>query len=346
MRRWGLRRGVTTVGALTFALLFGSAAWAGPSPLVRYLLAETAEGRLLSRYLRAVETAEFRAEIEQRFRKIEALAEGIAGDRLLLEELASRELRINPELIRAGGRPGEIEFVRPGSGSPYGAAKRKLFAEAPADSFEFASRESASAPRHADVEKSVLDRVSDFFKEMRECVRATPPEVARKNQLRYMFTNLGISEAMTVGGYVVGAGSREVDWKNLPSDMIVAGFSSFVGSRMVMGQGTFLVRWLRMAGFGTGRSGVDAVIYYVTPFKDTHGRPVSEATLDRLEYNLSWNLGTSVIPVSMYALLSGLECIYPGGRMVAASTAIRLAQSAATSVVYFTLRNRLVGGLR
>lgn len=352
------------------ALLSGPAAQASPAdlarvvegPIGRFLFSRTPQGiEALSKLglsrsddlaarLRAPGLATEAAELERRLtaaerglqefrtergRRVDDRAPLAADERLYLRQLAARDLRIDPDwrLPTADPEPGRIDFT----GSAPATRRQRFLMESPSEP----AAEAAGRPRLN--EETGWSRARSFTRELRECVRHMPPSEARRNEMRYLMTQLGIAEAMTVGAYVAASGSGTVDWKNLPTDIFITAFSSVVGTKFLVGNYPFHVRWFRLFLFSEARSGVDAVIYYATPWKDTHGVPAETAALDRLEFNAVWNLGSPLITVSLYTLLSGLECMYPGTRMAMASTGLRLATAAGTSYVYFRLRNQYTG---
>ncbi len=292
------------------------------------------EAAALERRLAGAERGlrEFRTE---RSRSLDDRALLKADERLYLRQLAARDLRVDPDWRppSADPRPGRIDFT----GSTPVSRRQRFLVETSSEP----AVEAAARPRLH--ESTGWSRARAFTGELKQCVRNMPPTESRSNEMRYLLTQLGISEAMTVGAYVAASGSGTVDWKNLPTDIFITTFSSVVGTRVLVGNYPFHVRWLRLFLFSEARSGVDAVVYYVTPWKDTHGIPAEVVELDRLEFNAVWILGSPLISVSLYTLLSGLECMYPGARMALASTGLRLATAAGTSYVYFRLRNRYTG---
>jgi hypothetical protein len=342
------------------------------TPLARYLFTRTSEGvAVMARLghsspghyegflerLAAPELAQARAELEAGLRRTsESVAELrriqgrrpgegaplTAEERFLVETLAGRRFRIDAEWrlpVDDPRRTGPIEFypesgIREGAFS--GSRQRFLAPEGVIEGF----RPSAAAGAFEAEASGGTRRISRFFERMKNCRGQMPRPREQEFRLRYLLTSVGISETFTVGSYIITSGEEPIDWKNLSADMLVTALSSAVGTRILMGDSTGWVRWLRITAFGEARAGFDAVYYYLTPIKNTRGKAPERAALERLEFNTMWTAGTSWIPLATYELLSGLECLHPGAKMVAASTGIRLAISAGSSLAYFSLRRR------
>jgi hypothetical protein len=255
-------------------------------------------------------------------------------ERTFLEHEAARLLQIQPEwrLPSADPVPGKIEFT---TESPSSSSVRA----------RFLSPEPVDPALRTDVQlnpRRALDRARDFVSELDRCIQARPAEEARAQDFRFMLQGLGISELFTVSGYIAGSGEKEVDWKNLPTDVFMTALWGFINNKLVSGAPNLKMRWVRVVFLSETRSASDAVFYYFTPLKDTHGRDPYDATMDRWSYNASWNAATSPIPVAMYTLLTGLECVH-GAKIARAAFGLRMAMSATTSFAYFRLRNHYVG---
>jgi hypothetical protein len=349
------------------------------TPVARYLFQETDEGAALFSRLAGTDGAAsaadfdaglaaararlekpalagFRDELGARLARIqEALgtpedaensspAELSGEQKLFLREFAARELRLAPDWLTEGPlAPGRIEFVpeAPSSGAGGPAEARAAFAEgAPRD--PAAPDASSEAPATPAERQGVAARVGKLLKDMRSCVESRPAAEAQAAGLRYTLTQLGIDEAMTVTGSVMASGITHMDWKSLPADMVFEAMSSTVGSRIMLRPGPMMVRWFRMEGFGLGQAGADAVLYYVTPLKDTHGVDVTDATVHRLEYNVGWNIAWSPIQVGMYELVTGLDCLYAGTKVTTFTTGLRFVAGLGSNFIYFRIRRHFI----
>jgi hypothetical protein len=252
-----------------------------------------------------------------------------------LSELAAREFRLNPRWSAVASRdpePGSIEFV-PRARSTSSVRERFLLGESK-DTLRPSVLEELRGAR----------RAKGFLSKMAECVRNRPPSQAKRDRIRYMLTQMGISGIQTTIGFVTASCSKVIDWKNLSSDLLTSVISSGISSQIMTGKATrFLVRMMRVTTYNQARAAVDGVYYYFTPLKDTYGQPVAEATRERYLFNAAWGASSPLINVSVYNLVTGLECIAPGAKMTMLSTGIRFAASMGTSFTYFRLRNRFTG---
>jgi hypothetical protein len=321
----------------------------------RFIVGETSEGLALSSRLGTTdahelaskldspELAETRARVKDALEHARALvdAEGARpsdGALSEVEELVLRRL--------ARGELGSIKFVAeaPKAGSYASTRERFLAPEGETtgtDGIDPAESGGDPAPTPEEL-RAGKSRLRRWVEGMKACVKNRPPSAERKSQLSYMLTNIGISEAMTAGGYVVGVGLKKVSIKDLSSELLMTLFSTAVGNKLTVGTSSALVRWVKVAAWGVARAGIDATYYYVTPLKDEHGGTVGSETEDRLEYDIAWNTATSPIYIGLYALTSGVECLSPGGMTRAATAGLRMATFAGTSVTYYHLRKALI----
>ncbi len=362
-----LMRFTRTLGICILTLLLNSSfTHANPRLFARIILTETPEGvSILKRIvgpahvtgtaakdydtflqrLKSPEMASVRKELEQRLADASDLLDdyralkqkpGTSGkftdeEILMMKQIASRELLINPAWRGGMGllkeRP--FQFARPKlPRSTYDELGERFLSEAPAVA------PVATAPQQKQAHSWVMRNVTG----MRDCLKNMPAAQRRSANTLHVLRQLGITETITLTGYVLGAGSKKVDWKNLPTDLIVAGTSSLVGSLVMSKDGTFWVKYIRMLVFGEGRSVYDAIFYYITPVKDTHGLSAEEAMLDRLEFNMAWNIGSPLISISSFTLVRGLECLYPTATMKLVGTGLTMASSLGSSSMYFRMR--------
>jgi hypothetical protein len=322
------------------------------SPIVRIALLETTEGQALlgrlgvsdlpslDQHLASPELAETRAELRDRLGRLKSAVDAAPAERAgeALRVAAAGELRVNDEFL-----PGDDVF-KPEAPRGYEATREKFLSGKP-DS-EIAGDDPADepvssekTPKTAEEKADAVSRIRAKLGEMRACVQKRGPEEATSARWRYMLTQWGIDESMLTAGAVTASGFKQMEWKNLPSDIFFDSMSSLVGTRLISAQAPLLVRWFRLGGFGLAQSAVDAVVYFVSPVKDEHGRTDTQATERRFEYNVGWNLAYSPVQLGIYELVSGLSCLYPESKSLAAGlTAFRLGTSYGSNIAYFRLR--------
>jgi hypothetical protein len=205
---------------------------------------------------------------------------------------------------------------------------------------------------------------------METCRRNLPPEVARRRDTTYLLEQILIAETVSIGTNltvtfgknrselsdawrdgdgladslfsVVSTGARVIDWKHMTTDMAMAAIWTTVGTRSIMSSPAFYLRWIKMAGWNQAKGALDATIYYLTPVEG-HDPDIERATLRRAEFSALWGVGNAITPVTLYTVLSGLECLYPGAQMRRISRGVRLGVQTGTSLLYFTLRGQWMG---
>jgi len=189
--------------------------------------------------------------------------------------------------------------------------------------------------------ESLMARARGKLNEMERCLETRSSADTAKAQKRWWIQSMFISQGITLVGNVVG--SKEVDWKTLPTDLLVNAVWSYVSSKFLFSSTKFSVQFVRMEAMGQGRSGVDAIVYFVSPLKETHGQDNFTATVDRTEYNAIYNAASPVVTVPLQRLTQGLDCLYQGGKGMVLTTGLRYLQSTATAMVYFHYRSDYVG---
>ena len=201
----------------------------------------------------------------------------------------------------------------------------------------FRSMEALSAGKSATQTASW--QAKSFFQEMKACLKSMPKKERKAANTRLILTQLGIAEASTVLGYVAGSGGKKVDWKNLPTDMVVSGVSSVVEPFLAIHGGSYMMRYIKMVGFGAGKSAFEGVYFYFTPLKDTHGHDPKELALARSGYSTTWAAGSAALKLSMFTTLLGLECLFPTAKMKVISQGVQILHRAGSTFGYFYLRN-------
>jgi hypothetical protein len=185
-------------------------------------------------------------------------------------------------------------------------------------------------------------RLFDFMDRVKTCKASMPAETAHQKGMRYLFRQLAIDEGLTVTGLGGGAlvslistGEAQVDWADLPSDLAFEAMDSWSATRYSAATGTVMVRWFKVAGFGMGSSALDATLYYLSPSKEERHGTAEQASLERLGYNLEWEIGMGAPQIALYELTTGLECLYPDSAAVVWFQGL---SSAGVHGTYFGLR--------
>lgn len=330
----------------------------------RFILFETAEGKsLLSRIgatdhswpivrdrLEHPALASVRTELEVKLKRIERRFGLLRksdesrpleiDESLLLRSMASRELRFNPEWSLDAAERGPIPFFESETRRGLRAAEAEFRAGGEHDpAFEriepLTRRQAISARR----------KLENYLERMRGCRAGLGPEQMQLSKLKYTLRQLAVDEVMLLGGAaIVGAGSGVVEWKNLPSDLLFEAISSVAGSRLALMPGPLHIRWIRLGGaFGIAQSTTDAVIYYLSPLKETHGRSDADATIARFKYNASFEAASAPIHIALSELFLGLDCLHPTGGGHMAVLGLQLGAGLGIDVAYFGIRGAVMG---
>jgi hypothetical protein len=263
--------------------------------------------------------------------------------RLILEEIATRALPINPAFSAeldslprlSAGR--DITFIDESAG----LGARRLRNEFLLPAREPEAIEAGLRSAHGAQAEGMVSRARGKLREMETCLENRSRADTSAAQRRWWLQSFLISQGITVVGNIVG--SKEVDWKTLPTDMLVNAVWSGISARMLFSSSKFSVQFIRMQGVGQVRTGVDAVIYYVSPMKETNGMDDLAATVDRTEYNAAYNALSPFVTLPLQRVIQGLDCLYSGGRAYMLTTGLRYLQSTSTAMVYFRLRGDFVG---
>ena len=263
--------------------------------------------------------------------------------RLILNEVANRALRVNPawtrelEALPDLSARGGVEFIDEAAVRSASRIRENFLQPMrESEAFEAGLREAAGKES-----EGLLARAKGKLSEMENCLSNRSKEDTAKAQRRWWVQSMFISQGITLAGNIIG--SKEVDWKTLPTDMLVNAVWSYVSSKFLFSSSKFSVQFIRMQGVGQVRSGVDAVVFYLSPLKETHGMDDFTATVDRTEYNTIYNAVSPIVTMPLQRLVQGLDCLYSGGKGWVLTTGLRYLQSTSTAMVYFRLRADYVG---
>jgi hypothetical protein len=309
----------------------------------RFVLNQTTEGtEALARLAReglvleSSENALIRHNLEERMARIgerlrakrppESTAPLTQEERILLKAFAAEELRINPRWSALERT--EIDFFAPPPEKNFRAQAEEFLAE----SSPVAAGEKAAAEKPVEG----IARMRKYLKEAKACRGNRAPPTTRQNNRWYALRQLGIDEAATAVGKVIAAGSSPVQWKDLPADLAHEALASLGSSAFSMSDGRLQMRWIKVGLFGTAVSGGSAVIYSFSPIKETHAKPESEITLDRLKFDVAWSWADALPQIKLYDLLDGMDCM---GESKALVMGLHVGAGLLTNVAYFGLRN-------
>jgi hypothetical protein len=215
--------------------------------------------------------------------------------------------------------------------------------------------------------KSPVQRIKSFFKEMKTCQNSMSTAQTQALNRRYLIDQIAIAELVSVGTNLtvtynkhkdeileqidseasfpdqtwqaVTAGVKVIDFKHLSTDMAMAALWTTMGTGSIMKSPKFEVKWIKMVGWNQVKGAVDATLYLVNPVQGNSDESIFETARHRLEFSSMWGTANAITPVTLYTLLSGLECMYPGAVMKKISRGVRLSVQTGTSLLYFTLRN-------
>jgi hypothetical protein len=358
----------TPEGALIARELEGLSGSAGQS--IRTQVAqrlESIERSLLSfRQLRTHGAVDERVPLAEAEASEALSGELTAAERLFLREMAARELRMNPRWSRrmTGDAGEEFEFLSrrretvslldqaSDAWRDIGTLDANGRLEEPGAGAEPVrgnyDRDAAELSRLHDGPLAVegagdaTGGVGGFFRRMRSCLNNRSATQVTAQRRSYSVRRLVTNMSMTLGGAIVGTGIQHIKPINLTFDLLMSFGFTLWGSRVQSAQESLRVRWLRMMGVRSTRTAVVGTLYYVTPLRDTGGLSAGTATVNRVGYNVAWDLSTSPMSIGMHDLQAGIECLYPNplfrlGRF-RESDVMDWIYSGATSVLYYRAR--------
>lgn len=195
--------------------------------------------------------------------------------------------------------------------------------------------------------QTVWNRTEKFLSEFKQCHSNKPPSARRSTNLHLFFSDLGFSMIRSATGYPLGSaiatGEMEVNWQNLPTDLKMAFINTSIKNTLMIGVTSLPlhVRWISLSLFDTGKTVIDAKLYFIHENSNYYGMKREDATKARLNYNLKWNLLFSTpLSLSIFEIVHGLECLYPGGKMQTWTKGIRFVYGNGSSIGYFVARER------
>lgn len=252
-------------------------------------------------------------------------------ERMLLREVATREIRPEASLRSPDPRPGEIDFI----GSEQDTA------------IQLQEEPGENAP--AEAKERARRGFKEWFDDAQSCRESRPDDANRSLELRNTLEQMAITTGVTTVGTIAHVGISKIQWNHFGLDLMTSLISTGVSMSWMHNSDTLLVRWLKIFTWGHLRSDMDAEIYRISPWTDTRGVPMEEAVTERRDFNYSWNAKSSWVNPLMFGLLNGTECMLE--REKGAAAAARFARGAfvfktgvsvATSILYQRQRGNSV----
>ncbi len=192
-------------------------------------------------------------------------------------------------------------------------------------------------------EAKAVGKVRKLLRDMKICLASQTESQVAASAAKDLWTSLGISEALTLSGYVLNSTSKAVHWKDLPMDLVMTALSSVAGSKLLSANPTLLVRSVQTVAFGQGRAAVDATVYFLSPLTDTHGEPLDDATIKRWTYNSKWSVATAPVSVAIGFLTSGMSCLSSSPSVSVAKHTIRIGSQVGMNFAYFQVKSFTMG---
>jgi len=324
--------------------------------------------------------APLREELARALSRIEAEASGLRShreslgapmsateERFFVNLLSRRLLEIGDlsEFTRRFG-PQSIAFVDEAAVQGTLAGRSRIFLEGTSErtfgqnlSSERAAEAAASdhpATRSSELlaesspgaASSLRRSITGFMDEMRACQLAQPPGAAQSSRTRYLLTSLGVGEALTVGGYIVGMGTQNFNIEELSTDMLVAAAYTLAGSSVLRPNQRFAVQWIKVAGAIVAQDALDATIYFISPMhriRTGTSLHTPEQAFSRFAFSSAYTTSfSSWREVLMYEVISGLQCLYPTSRWTPiGTTGLRLLDGAMGTLLYYRARRQIIG---
>jgi hypothetical protein len=316
------------------------------SPVARFLFAETNEGiEMMGRYLGRAASA---SDVDEFLRGIREAGPAYAHVRQDLEIQIGRlreELQ-RARVARNGGRKttesdqftteeqlvlreaAKHEFSLSGDALPPDPRAGNIrFAESERLGLE-ASREDLLNPKAIIEDEGVLrikaepldeapvaireearKGFKDWASDAQTCLENRPDKVTKAKDKRDLLQQLAINAGVNTGAYLLTSGISHFDVGSFSVDMLISMLSTSVSMSWMSSADSFRVRWLKVYSWGRIRTRLDAEIYQVLPWTNTHGAPMTEAAREREQFNRSWSVQTSIINPVMFTILNGAECM-------------------------------------
>ncbi len=184
-------------------------------------------------------------------------------------------------------------------------------------------------------------KANHFVSQMRSCVANMPKAVARTAGSSIIGSTVVASWGLTIIGYSQTLDDdQDFEWSEIAPDFLETTIANILEPLFAMfGGSTYWGKYLKVAGVGIFKTmGVNAPIFYFSPFSETNGHNKFDVTRARVESSSGWALGNSFIKMGLYPTLLGLQCLFPGGTTFLANTAITAGYKYGSSVGFYWVR--------
>lgn len=283
-------------------------------------------------------------------------------EKVLVEVLAKKRLRLRTKKGELWGKlHGKRRFSLAAAGASdegvgFGTKNRFFLADEADELTQIKPKDAVALEEARYLEqvsspwKRGMRQIRKTFESTQNCLKTQPRDQNEdKNFKTYLLGSIGISESMLLAGYVIyAAGEKEVNWWQLPVDMLVTAAANTWAAYSMRGQMTVKTRWIKLAQVNAGRVVIDATLYKLDPVGravrgDEFEDPLVEQVRDRAAFNMAYSLFAVPKSAMIYQFANGVMCLSPHSQFVkVAQTAVRLAFSAGESYFYFKLRDQFV----
>lgn len=257
-----------------------------------------------------------------------------ADERAILREISHSEVHLVPN----GGqslRTSEKQFLNGG------------LREEPA--LRIAETPAEQAP--ASIQARAKRGLREWRDDAQLCLNTMPTQSASSLQFRNIAEALAITTGVTTVGTVAQVGVAhigDIDGGQFGIDLGMSLLSTLVAMKWVKHNDGFEVRWLKASTQSVARTPIDAELYRISPWTNTHGVPMEDAISERTHFNMTWTAKTSWISPLVGTILNGAECLVgQSGTASAVKNAQWLARggfviktgvSAGNSIFYYKVR--------
>ena len=187
--------------------------------------------------------------------------------------------------------------------------------------------------------KALADyQARSFMSRMALCLKNMPKAERSRKALHLAFAEVGWNELLTAGTYISAAGSKPVDWRNLPTDLVI-GLTGFADPFIPSLGSTMIGKYFYMVALFEGQEALDGAIYYFAPWTETYGHDKFEVTKARLTVSAAFVTVSPVVKLPLLTFLLGMKCLYPNATMTVTAAGMQLAYKVGAGHMFFRLRN-------
>ena|GEM_PF-6225103 len=186
------------------------------------------------------------------------------------------------------------------------------------------------------AEKASLSKQGTrLYQGMKECLENQPKTEAvyNKRAVNEALKQVAISEVITLGSYLYINGTSEIRVKDISINLLMTAISNGLGTLLLNGNGTMMVRFIQATAFHESLDAVGAGVYLITPSSPNEYQvPASHYWA----FNATWGaLGIAAgLPINQF--LMGISCLYPTAAWASATNiAARTAYSVGINIFFF-----------